>query len=257
MFEDLKPHIQDLRKRLIISTLTLFVIFFICFSFWEYIFEWIKLPLAQALKNGVKGELVQLSPTEGVFTAMKVSFFAALTLSMPVIFWQLWLFVAPGLYKHEQKIILPFVLFATLMFAIGASFAYFVVFPFVIKYILMFGNELFNASISVENYVTFFTRLILGFGIAFELPVLSFFLAKVGLITDETLKGFFKYAIVIIFIIAAIITPPDVLSQFFMAIPLIGLYGLSILIAKAINPAPKEAEEFQEQAEEEQKGKNA
>ncbi|WP_027326784.1 twin-arginine translocase subunit TatC [Helicobacter pametensis] len=240
MFEDLKPHIQDLRKRLIISSLTLIVVFFVCFSFWDHIFEWIKLPLTQAFDDHVKGELVQLSPAEGVFTAMKVSFFASLVISMPVIFWQMWLFVAPGLYKHEKMIIIPFVLFATIMFAIGASFAYFIVFPFVIKYILMFGNELFSANISVENYVTFFTRLILGFGIAFELPVVSYFLAKVGLITDATLKGFFKYAIVIIFIIAAVITPPDVLSQFFMALPLIGLYGLSILIAKIVNPAPQE-----------------
>lgn len=241
MFEDLKPHIQDLRKRLIISSLTLIVMFFLCFSFWQPIFEWIKLPLAQAFADNVKGELTQLSPAEGVFTAMKVSFFASLTLSMPVIFWQLWLFIAPGLYKHEKMIIIPFVSFATIMFAIGTSFAYFIVFPFVIKYVLMFGNELFSANISVEHYVTFFTRLILGFGIAFELPVLSYFLAKVQLITDATLKNFFKYAMVIIFIIAAIITPPDVLSQFFMAIPLIGLYGLSILIAKIVNPASEES----------------
>lgn len=240
MFEDLKPHIQDLRKRLIISSLTLIIVFFICFSFWQYIFEWIKLPLTQAFAHDIKGELVQLSPAEGVFTAMKVSFFTSLVISMPIIFWQLWLFIAPGLYKHEKMLIIPFVLFATIMFAIGASFAYFVVFPFVIKYVLLFGNELFSANISAENYVTFFTHLILGFGIAFELPVLSYFLAKVGLITDATLKGFFKYAIVIIFIIAAIITPPDVLSQFLMAIPLVGLYGLSILIAKVVNPASKE-----------------
>lgn len=243
MFEDLKPHIQDLRKRLIISSLTLIVVFFLCFSFWQYIFEWIKLPLTQAFANNIKGELVQLSPAEGVFTAMKVSFFTSLVISMPIIFWQLWLFIAPGLYKHEKMLIVPFVLFATTMFAIGASFAYFVVFPFVIKYVLLFGNELFSANISAENYVTFFTHLILGFGVAFELPVLSYFLSKVGLITDATLKGFFKYAIVIIFIIAAIITPPDVLSQFLMAIPLIGLYGLSILIAKLVNPAPLESQD--------------
>lgn len=244
MFDDLKPHLQDLRKRLIISTLTLLIVFFICFSFWDYIFAWIKLPLTQAFNDQVKGELVQISPAEGVFTALKVSLFTSLVISMPVIFWQLWLFIAPGLYKHEKMIVLPFVLFATLMFIIGASFAYFIVFPFVIKYILVFGNELFNANISVENYVTFFTHLILGFGIAFELPVLSYFLAKVGLITDATLIGFFKYAIVIIFIIAAVITPPDVLSQFFMAVPLIGLYGLSILIAKAVNPSSKINQEF-------------
>lgn len=252
MFEDLKPHIQDLRKRLVISFGVLIVVFLICFSFWEYIFEWIKIPLDEAFnKGGVKGELVQLSPTEGVFTALKVSFLASLALSMPVIFWQIWLFVAPGLYKHEKMIVLPFVFFASIMFAIGAGFAYFVVFPFVIGYMLDFGNHQFVSNIGVESYVTFFTRLILGFGIAFELPVLSYFLGKIGLITDATLKGFFKYAIVIIFIIAAVVTPPDVLSQFFMAIPLIGLYGLSILILSFVNPAPKEEEEESEEEEEE------
>lgn len=256
MFEDLKPHIQDLRKRLVISFGVVIVLFFVCFSFWEQIFDWIKYPLIEAFKGDVKGELVQLSPTEGVFTAMKVSFFASLALSMPIIFWQIWLFIAPGLYKHEKRVVLPFIFFASIMFLIGTSFAYFVVFPFIIKYILAFGNSQFVSNISVESYVTFFTRLILGFGIAFELPVLSYFLGKVGIITDATLKGFFKYAIVIIFVIAAVITPPDVLSQFFMAIPLVGLYGLSILILSFVNPAPKEESEEEDNEEENEEGKN-
>ena len=118
--------------------------------------------------------------------------------------------------------------------------------PVVVENVLLFGNGKFEGSISADNYVMFFTRLIIGFGIAFELPVLSYFLGKVGLITDESLKNFFKYAVVIIFVIAAIITPPDVLSQIFMAIPLIGLYGLSIVILKFTNPAPKGDEEEQE-----------
>lgn len=236
MLEDFKPHIQELRKRLIISFSVLGIVFMICFSFWEHIFILIKEPIEIAFSQNVKGELVQLSPAEGVFTAMKVSFLAAIVISLPVIFWQMWLFVAPGLYKHEKMIIIPFVLFATIMFSLGAGFAYFVVFPFIIKYILTFGNAQFSSSISVESYVTFFTRLILGFGLAFELPVVSYFFGKVGLITDATLKSFFKYAVVIIFILAAILTPPDILSQFLMAIPLIALYGLSILILSFVNP---------------------
>lgn len=243
MLEDFKPHIQELRKRLIISFSVLGIVFMICFSFWEHIFILIKEPIELAFAQNVKGELVQLSPAEGVFTAMKVSFLSAIVISLPVIFWQMWLFVAPGLYKHEKMIVIPFVLFATVMFSLGAGFAYFVVFPFIIKYILTFGNAQFSSSISVESYVTFFTRLILGFGLAFELPVISYFLGKVGLITDATLKSFFKYAVVIIFILAAILTPPDILSQFLMAIPLIGLYGLSILILSFVNPAKKEEEE--------------
>ncbi|PAF50828.1 twin-arginine translocase subunit TatC [Helicobacter sp. 13S00477-4] len=249
MFEDLKPHIQDLRKRLMISVFTILIAFLICFSFWTDIFEWIKAPLSLAFdSHQVKGMLVQISPAEGVIVAMKVSFFAALVISIPVIFWQLWLFVAPGLYKNEKKVVLPFVFFGTLMFISGAVFAYYVVFPFTIKYILMFGNEMFEANISASNYVTFFTRLVIGFGVAFELPVLAYFLAKIGLITDDTLKRYFKYAIVIIFILAAIITPPDVISQVFMALPLIGLYLLSILITKIVNPAVKSKKEKENKA---------
>lgn len=248
MFEDLKPHIQDLRKRLMISVATLLAAFIICFSlFWRNIFEWIKSPLEMAFNHQVRGMLVQIAPAEGIIVAMKVSFFAALVISIPVIFWQLWLFIAPGLYKNEKKVVLPFVFFGTIMFVIGASFSYYVVFPFTIKYILIFGNEMFEANISASSYITFFTRLILGFGVAFELPVLAYFLAKVGLITDVTLKKYFKYAIVIIFILAAIITPPDVISQVFMALPLIGLYLLSIFIAKVVNPASNEEEHEQEQ----------
>ncbi len=129
------------------------------------------------------------------------------------------------------------------MFLIGAAFSYYVVFPFIIEYLATFGSDVFAANISASSYVSFFVRLILGFGMAFELPVLAYFLAKVGLITDVSLKAYFKYAIVVIFIVAAIITPPDVVSQIFMALPLVGLYGLSILIAKFVNPAPKDEEE--------------
>ncbi|MGX2973052.1 twin-arginine translocase subunit TatC [Helicobacter sp. T3_23-1059] len=239
MFEDLKPHLEDLRKRLIISTATVMVAFIVCFSFWKSIFEFVKSPIAKAFSDSVEGTLMQLTPLEGIFSAMSLAFLAALVVSTPVIFWQIWLFVAPGLYKREKKIIVPFVFFGSGMFALGAGFAYYVVFPFMIKYILMFGNDMFAANISIESYVGFFIRIVLGFGVAFELPVLAYFLARIGLITDETLKNFFKYAVVLIFIIAAIITPPDPFSQLLMAIPLVGLYGLAILIARFTNPAKK------------------
>ncbi|CRF49207.1 Twin-arginine translocation protein TatC [Helicobacter heilmannii] len=244
MLEDLKPHLEDLRKRLLISVLVLVLAFALCFSFWQEIFAWIK--------ASYHGKLIQISPIEGVMVAIKVSFLTAIAVSMPVIFWQAWLFIAPGLYKNEKKVVLPFVFFGSVMFAAGACFSYFVVFPFVMHYLANFGAAMFEANISASSYVSFFTRLILGFGLAFELPVLAFFLAKVGLITDATLKAHFKYAIVAIFIVAAIITPPDVMSQILMAMPLIGLYGLSILIAKWVNPAPKESldEALEENSEE-------
>ncbi|BEG57415.1 Twin arginine-targeting protein translocase TatC [Helicobacter sp. NHP21005] len=243
MLEDLKPHLEDLRKRLIISVACLVLAFALCFSFWQEIFAWIK--------ASYHGKLIQISPVEGVMVAIKVSFLTALAVSMPVIFWQAWLFIAPGLYKNEKKVVLPFVFFGSVMFALGSCFSYYVVFPFVMHYLANFGGTMFEANISASSYVSFFTRLILGFGLAFELPVLAFFLAKVGLITDATLKAHFKYAIVAIFIVAAIITP-DVMSQILMAMPLIGLYGLSILIAKWVNPAPKESldEALEENSEE-------
>ncbi|RDU55231.1 twin-arginine translocase subunit TatC [Helicobacter sp. MIT 00-7814] len=251
MFEDLKPHLQDLRKRLIISTLTLLVAFGACFSFWELLFDFVAAPMNKALSNDtINAHLATLSVLEGVFVALKVAFFAALVVSMPVIFWQFWLFVAPGLYKHEKKIVLPFVGFASAMFFVGVAFAYYLVLPVVIENVLLFGNDKFEGSISADNYVMFFTRLVIGFGITFELPVLSYFLARVGMITDKSMKSFFKYAVVIIFVIAALITPPDVISQIFLAIPLIGLYGISILIAKMVNPAKEEAEDLDEDEEE-------
>lgn len=239
MLEDLKPHIRDLRKRLGISVATLLVSFIVCFAFWKSIFEWVKLPVTKAFESGVNGKLIQIAPAELIFVGIKVSFFAALVISIPIIFWQLWLFVAPGLYKHEKRLVLPFVFFGSAMFACGVIFSYYIVFPFTIKYVLAFGNDLAAANISTSEYVTFFTRFIIGFGVGFELPVLAFFLGKIGLITDETLKHYFRYAVVIIFIIAAVITPPDIMSQLLLALPMVVLYGISYLILKVVNPASK------------------
>jgi len=136
--------------------------------------------------------------------------------------------------------VIPFALGATIMFLIGALFCYYVVIPFGYEFLINFGSQLFTALPSIGEYVSFFTKLILGFGLAFELPTITFFLASIGLVTDETLKGFFKYALVVIFMVSALLTPPDILTQFLMAGPMILLYGLSILIAKSINPEKKE-----------------
>lgn len=129
------------------------------------------------------------------------------------------------------------------MFLIGASFSYYVVVPFGFEFLINFGNTVVTVFPSIGKYVSFFTKILFGFGIAFELPVVTFFLAKIGLVDDKMLKDFFKYAIVLIFIVSALLTPPDVLTQFLMAGPLILLYGVSIYIAKVFNPAPKEEDE--------------
>ena len=243
MLEEIKPHLVDLRKRLGYSILTLLVMFLIAFTFWQTIMGFMTVPMDEALHDGAS--MVFLSPTEPIFTAIKVSFFAAILISLPIIFWQLWLFVAPGLYENEKMLILPFVLFATVMFLMGTAFCYYVVIPLGLQFIVNFGGQLFTAMISIGMYVSFFTKIHFGFGLAFELPVITYFLAKIGMVTDKSLKDFFRYAIIIIFILAALLTPPDVITQFLMAMPLIILYGVSILIAKAVNPyeEPEEADD--------------
>ena len=241
MFDDLKPHIADLRKRLTISTITVVVMFFACFSFYEPILEWMMAPVKHALPVGTSMIAVEIQET--FFTAMKVAFFAGFIISLPVIFWQLWLFLAPGLYDHEKKLVVPFVFFATLMFLLGASFAYYIVVPIGFDFLIAFGNSVVSVLPSIGKYVGFFTKLLIGFGIAFELPVITFFLAKIGIVNDHMLKDFFRYAVVLIFIVAAVLTPPDVISQVLMAAPLLILYGVSIYIAKVFNPAQKEEEE--------------
>ena len=244
MFDDLKPHIADLRKRLVISSLTVFVMFFVCFTFYEPILQWMMVPVEAALPKN--SQMVAVEIQETFFTALKVAFFAGFVISLPVIFWQLWLFLAPGLYDHEKKLVIPFVFFATLMFLMGASFAYYVVVPIGFEFLIAFGSAVVTVLPSIGAYVGFFTKLLVGFGISFELPVITFFLAKIGLVDDRMLKDFFRYAVVIIFIVAALLTPPDVISQLLMAAPLLLLYGVSIYIAKVFNPAPKEDEEEEE-----------
>ncbi len=177
------------------------------------------------------------------FVALKVSVFAAIIFALPVILWQLWLFIAPGLYDNEKRLVLPFVFGGTIMFAIGVLFAYYIVTPFGFQFLITFGAFLYTPLINIEDYVGFFTKILIGFGIAFELPVVASFMGMLGIITDKTLIGFFKYAIVIIFIVAALLTPPDVLTQILMAAPLIILYGASILLLKIINPDKEEPEE--------------
>ena len=241
MFEDLKPHIADLRKRLVISSLTVIVMFFVCFSFYQPILDWMMVPAEAALPKN--SQMVAVEIQETFFTALKVAFFAGFIASLPVIFWQLWLFLAPGLYEHEKKLVIPFVFFATLMFLSGASFAYYIVVPIGFEFLIAFGSNVVTVLPSIGAYVGFFTKLLIGFGISFELPVITFFLAKIGLVDDRMLKDFFRYAIVLIFIIAALLTPPDVVSQLLMAAPLTLLYGISIYIAKVFNPATKEEDE--------------
>jgi len=166
--------------------------------------------------------------------------------ALPIILSQIWMFIAPGLYANEKKMVIPFVVGGTIMFAIGVLFAYYVVTPFGFDFLITFGSFKFTPLINIEDYVGFFSKILFGFGLAFELPIFAYFLALLGLVNDKQMSEFFKYAIVIIFIVAALLTPPDVLTQLLMAGPLIILYGFSILIVKLVNPAPPEEDEEDE-----------
>ncbi|MFK5976669.1 MAG: twin-arginine translocase subunit TatC [Sulfurovum sp.] len=243
MFDNIKPHLIELRKRLGLSVLSVFVAFVIAFIFHEILLEWITAPLNEALeqvahlsKKAADGMVTTHQVGGAFFVAIKVSFFAGLLGAMPFILYQIWLFIAPGLYNNEKKMVIPFVVGGSVMFFVGVMFAYYIVTPFGFQFLITFGSFLYTPLINIEDYVGFFTKIMMGFGIAFELPVFAYFLAILGLITDKTLKDFFKYAVLIIFVLAALLTPPDVLTQLLMAIPLIILYGASILIVKVVNP---------------------
>jgi len=250
MFKELRPHLVELRKRLGISVLSLIVMFFIMFYFHEPILEWIVAPLNLALVEVGKklvhaaDGMVTTSQVGGAFfVAIRVSFFAAIVGALPIILSQIWAFIAPGLYANEKKTIVPFIFGGTTMFIAGVLFAYYIVTPFGFDFLITFGSFKFTPLINIEDYVGFFTKIMFGFGIAFELPIFAYFLALLGMINDKQMIDFFKYAIIIIFVVAALLTPPDVLTQLLMAGPLIILYGFSILIVRMVNPATKEDEE--------------
>jgi len=187
-------------------------------------------------KNTFDGKITTHQVGGAFFVALKVSFFAGLLGALPFILYQLWLFISPGLYDNEKKMVYPFVIGGSFMFTVGILFAYYVVTPFGFQFLITFGSFLYTPLINIEDYVGFFTKIMMGFGVAFELPVFAYFLAVLGMVTDKTLKDFFKYAVIIIFALAALLTPPDVLTQLLMAIPLIILYGVSIIIVSYVNP---------------------
>ena len=258
MFSELRPHLVELRKRLGLSVLSVFIAFIIAFVFHEAILAWITAPLNTALaevahisKKAADGMVTTHQVGGAFFVALKVSFFAGLLGALPFILYQLWLFIAPGLYSNEKKMVIPFVIGGSIMFLVGVMFAYYVVTPFGFQFLITFGSFLYTPLINIEDYVGFFTKIMMGFGIAFELPVFAYFLALLGLVTDKTLKDFFKYAVLIIFVAAALLTPPDVLTQLLMAAPLILLYGVSILIVRAVNPHVEDEDEETEEADEE------
>ena len=227
--QPLLEHLIELRRRLLWSLATLIVFFFICFHFAQNIFAVLVQPL---LKAG-QGKLIYTDVFEAFFTQVKVALFAALMLSFPMIATQLWRFVAPGLYAKEKRAFLPFLLMTPLFFAAGACFAYFLAMPWALHFLLSYqgniGGVEQEALPGVGNYLNFCTRFIFGFGAAFLLPILLMILERAGIVTREQLAKSRRYAIVGAAAIAAVLTPPDVVSMLLLLIPLYGLYEFAIL----------------------------
>lgn len=228
----LMDHLIELRRRLIRSFAALFVAFGICFYFAEYIFAFLVQPLVDAFGQG-EGRLIYTRLHEAFFVEIRVAFFAAFFVSFPFIANQIWAFVAPGLYAKEKRAFLPFLIATPVLFLIGGALAYYVVMPTAFRFFLQFegnvGGIEQEALPAVGDYLTLVMHFILAFGISFLLPVALMLMERAGLVTRDQLKRGRRYAILVAFVIAAVATPPDVLSQFLLAVPLILLYELSLV----------------------------
>jgi sec-independent protein translocase protein TatC len=225
----LMDHLIELRKRLVWSFATLVVSFGVAFAFVDPIFTVLVQPLLEAGHD----KMIFTGVMEAFFTRVKLAFFAALMISFPVLATQLWLFIAPGLYKQERKAFLPFLLMTPILFAAGAAMAYFFAVPVALHFLLSFEGDLGGvtqeALPAVGNYLDFITKFLFGFGVSFLLPVLIMLVERAGLVRLEQLRKGRRYAIVIAFVIAAVLTPPDVISQLLLAIPLIILYEVALI----------------------------
>lgn len=224
-------HLEELRKRLLISLLAIAGGFFACWYYAEKIFEIIQRPLVKFLPPGDQ-KLAYTKLTEPFFLYMKVAFFTGLFLASPIIILQIWLFISPGLYKRERRYAAPFILFATLFFVAGGYFGYKFLLPSTCEFFVNTGSHQFKQMIKVDEYFSFASTIILASGLVFETPILIFFLARLGIVTPAFLIQKFKYAVVLSFIIAAIVTPtPDMVTQTFLAVPMIVLYLIGIGVA--------------------------
>lgn len=224
-------HLGELRKRILISVGFILVFFLVSWAFVDKVYYWLSLPL---LKFPEIEKLAFTTLTEPFMMYIKLSFISGLFIASPFVFHQLWLFLSPALYKKEKRMVFPFVFFTTFFFAAGGAFGYYFVFPWACKFFLEVGKD-FHAIITISEYFSLAFRVLIGIAVIFELPVLVFLLAKMGILTHRFLIKHFKYAVVIIFIIAAVITPtPDIITQSLFAGPMILLYLLSILIARVV-----------------------
>ncbi|MGE4268539.1 MAG: twin-arginine translocase subunit TatC [Deferribacterales bacterium] len=228
--QPLMEHLEELRKRLIRVFIIVVIVFSVVYSNSKIFMDFVTAPVIEVLPAHASLSMIKI--TEGFFVELKLCAVVAVFFSMPAIFYELWKFIAPGLYAQEKKYIVSFVISATLLFIGGAAFAYYGAFPFGFKFFLSYAQGDITATLSLQEYLGFFTKMIMAFGFVFEMPVFTFFLAKMGFLTSGMMNKYRKYSYLGIFIIAAILTPPDVFSQMMMACPMMILYEVSVFVAK-------------------------
>jgi len=214
-------HLEELRFRLIKSIGTILLFSIVAFVFSEHILSFLSRPVEK---------MYFMAPTEAFMVQVKVSFLVGIIAAAPVVLYQLWMFVLPGLYDREVKMVIPIVIASTVFFYTGGAFCFFYVIPIAMNFLMNFGGESIEPLISIKEYFVFVTRMILAFSIVFELPVVSFFLGRIGILSHKFLARGRRYALILILITSAVITPPDIFSQVALSVPLYFLYELSILI---------------------------
>ncbi|ABP33340.1 twin-arginine translocase subunit TatC [Polynucleobacter asymbioticus] len=239
--ESFLSHLFELRDRVIKAGLAIIVVF-ACLVYWAPdIFHLFAQPLLSALPAG--GKMIVTDVTGSFFVPMKVTMVVAFIIALPVVMYQLWAFIAPGLYLHERKLILPLVVSSYTLFIIGMAFAYFLVFPTVFKFMASYNAPLgAEMSTDIDNYLSFAMTTFLAFGITFEVPVVVVVLVRMGIVPLSKLREIRPYVIVGAFVISAVVTPPDVLSQLLLAVPMTLLYELGLLVARMYVPKPSEDE---------------
>ncbi len=233
----LLDHLDELRRRLVSGLIAFTLTFLVCFAFAKQIYAFLAKPIYRFLPEGTK--LVFLGITDPFILYIKVAALAGIFLGSPIILYQVWAFVSPGLYKKEKRLAVPFIFFGSLLFLGGGAFGYYVAFPFAVEFLLGVGEQ-FQPTITVTNYLSFLMTVILGLGVMFEMPTIIFLLSRLGIVTPRFLLRHFRYAVLIIFIIAALITPtPDIVNLCIFAVPTLGLYLVGVAVAWMFGPDKK------------------
>lgn len=227
----LVEHLRELRKRLLYSLIAVGIGFGAAYRFANPIFQFLVRPLLDAMPPDEEKRLIFTGLAQPFMLELKMGIFGGVILAMPFILWQIWLFVAPALYKHERRLVVPVVTSAMLMFAAGAAFAYYVAFPVGFAYFLSYTSDIIQPMISIDEYLDFATKMLLGFGAMFELPLVILLLARMGVVSPQFLNKNRRWAVLIIAVLAAFFTPPDALSMAIMAVPLYALFEISVLLA--------------------------